>query len=451
MLTQEENELLTRVGPGTLMGALMRRYWIPVLLSSELPGPQCPPAEVRLLDENLVAFRDGSSRVGLVQTHCPHRGAPLYYGRAEREGIRCAYHGWMFDTAGRCVDMPNEPEGSNFKNKVRAKAYPCLERNGIVWTYMGPEADPPPLPDMEWNLVPPEQVYVSKRIENCNFMQAMEGEIDSSHSAYLHSSLTDARFTTPVTVQLRKSKGEVYRMRDKRPRFQVADADYGVMLGASYQAEEDSRYWRVTQFLMPFHTLIPPYGESPCYSGHAWVPIDDEHTMALCFTYHPARPLDEEELNDLRFGRNGLEGLHPTVNAFEPPPPIPGNATWQTKMRHDGGQRFPVDWEQQRAERFSGIPGVWPQDTAMQEGMGPIYDRTQEHLGTTDLGIVRMRRRLLNAAKRLREESIVPPACDKPALYRVRAASAVVKNGASWIQATEDLRVARPGVSYDAP
>src|SRR5215208_4993228 len=153
MLTREENELLTRIGPGTPMGELLRQYWVPALLSEELPEPDGVPVRVTLLGEELVAFRDSEGRVGLVDAHCPHRGASLFFGRNEECGIRCVYHGWKFDVAGNCVDMPSEPAESNFKHKVHARAYPAHERNGIIWAYMGPREVPPPLPDIEANLM----------------------------------------------------------------------------------------------------------------------------------------------------------------------------------------------------------------------------------------------------------------------------------------------------------
>jgi len=451
MLSANDNQYLTQVGPGTAMGSSLRHYWIPAILSTELPAINAAPLDIRLLGEDLTAFRSGDGSVGLVQSNCPHRGAPLYYGRPEDGGIRCAYHGWMFDTAGRCIDMPNEPEESNFKDKVTVAAYPCAERNGVVWAYMGPDVPPPPLPDLEWNLVPAPQSYVTKRIENCNFMQAMEGEIDSSHSAFLHSSLTNDVFTTPVAVKLVRSKGERYRMQDQRPRFQVLDTNAGVMVGASYAAEEESRYWRITQFLLPFHTLIPPYGASPVLSGHAWVPIDDTHTMALCFTYHPSLPLSQEQREILMYQRNGLEGLHPSVDAYEPSPAIPGDATWRTKMKHGGDSRFPIDREFQNTKSFSGLPGVWPQDTAMQEGMGLISNRAREHLGTTDMGIIKVRKRLIAEAHNLANHGATPAGVFNPDQYAIRAASAVVESGSSWVEMTAETRTVQLGVSYDAP
>jgi phenylpropionate dioxygenase-like ring-hydroxylating dioxygenase large terminal subunit len=186
MLSKEDNAILTRVGPGTLMGNLLRRYWTPALLSTEVPEPDSPPVRVRLLGEDLIGFRLTSGKVGLIANACPHRGASLFFGRNEEEGLRCVYHGWKFDETGACVDMPSEPAESNFKTKVRARAYPTQERNGIVWTYMGTREVPPPLPDIEANLVPADRNAVRKALRECNWMQALEGDIDTSHLGFLH-------------------------------------------------------------------------------------------------------------------------------------------------------------------------------------------------------------------------------------------------------------------------
>src|SRR5436305_6303986 len=182
MLTKTDNELLTRVGPGTPMGDTLRQYWLPLLLTEELADNEGNPQRVRVLGENLIAFRDTEGAIGLLAENCPHRGASLFFARNEQCGLRCVYHGWKFDTAGHCVDMPNEPPESNFKDKVQAISYPCVERNGVIWTYMGPLKTPPPLPDLEWNLIPEDRRYISKRYEECNWAQALEGGIDSSHS-----------------------------------------------------------------------------------------------------------------------------------------------------------------------------------------------------------------------------------------------------------------------------
>src|SRR5438094_177608 len=186
MLSPEENELLCHVGPGTPMGDLMRQYWIPALLPSELPEPDGPPIRVRLLGENLVGFRDSAGRVGLLAHSCPHRGASLFFGRNEEEGLRCVYHGWKYDVTGQCVDMPSEPAESNFKHKIKATAYPCVERNGLIWVYMGPPEKQPELPQLEWAVLPSTHRYTNKWIQSCNWAQGLEGNIDSSHVSFLH-------------------------------------------------------------------------------------------------------------------------------------------------------------------------------------------------------------------------------------------------------------------------
>src|ERR671929_1590096 len=191
MLSHKDNELLTRVGPGTAMGNLLRRFWQPFALSSEVPNPDSDPIRVRLLGEDLVAFRDTRGKVGLIQNNCPHRGASLFFGRNEEAGLRCVYHGWKFDVDGNCVDMPNEPAESDFKHKVKATAYRGADAGGITWIYMGPrQADPPGLPDWEWCNVPENQLQHShKTVYECNFMQALEGELDTTHVYVLHSRL----------------------------------------------------------------------------------------------------------------------------------------------------------------------------------------------------------------------------------------------------------------------
>src|ERR1051326_5851022 len=257
MLTRDENELLARVGQGTAGGAVFRQYWLPAFPSEDLGGPDSDPVRIRLLGEDLIAFRDSSGRVGIVANNCPHRGASLFFGRNEENGLRCVYHGWKFDTSGACVDMPNEPAESDFKVKVKAVAYPTVEQGGVVFVYMGAEAKPPALPRLEWTLVPENQRYISMRWEYCNWAQALEGGIDSSHSSFLHSRLNPEEYTGS------QRRGLIYKTRDTHPRFEVVDTEYGVLIGARRNAEEDSYYWRITQFLMPFYQMIPPYGENP--------------------------------------------------------------------------------------------------------------------------------------------------------------------------------------------
>ena len=242
MLSAADNELLTRTGPDTAMGKLMRLYWIPFAFGADL-DPDGVPMRVRLLGEELIAFRNSEGRVGLVDAYCAHRRAPLFFGRNEECGIRCVYHGWKFDADGKCVDMPNERPVSNFKDKVSIKSYPCKERNGIVWAYMQIGVEPPELPDFEWNTLPAEHVHLSIRIESCNWFQALEGEIDSSHGPFLHSRI-DGVATSERSL--------AYRLEDKHPRFEVLEMDHGLAIAARRDVDEQNFYWRVSQFGLPF-------------------------------------------------------------------------------------------------------------------------------------------------------------------------------------------------------
>jgi phthalate 4,5-dioxygenase len=250
MLKREENELITRVGPGTPMGDTMRRYWMPVVLSSELPNPDSDPIRVRLLGEDLVAFRDTNGQVGLLAANCPHRGASLFFGRNEEEGLRCVYHGWKFDASGICLDMPNEPVESDFKAKVQAVAYPTAERNGIIWAYMGPRTSPPALPDFEANMLSADNLVISIIHRPCNWMQGWEGEMDTVHQAFLHSGATRVEDTVPGTF-------DYFIASTPAPRFAVIDTPYGTSYGAWRPAAEDTYYWRIAHMLFPFYAMIP--------------------------------------------------------------------------------------------------------------------------------------------------------------------------------------------------
>ena len=184
MLSKQDNDVLCRVGPGTPMGTLMRQYWVPVFMSSELPSPDCPPQRLRILGENLIGFRTTSGDVGLVANACPHRGASMVFGRNEEEGLRCVYHGWKFDVTGACIDMPSEPAESNFKNKVRTKAYPAHERQGVIWAYMGPREVPPELPMLEATMVDGQRPALC--MMEANWLQTVEGDLDTVHLGFLH-------------------------------------------------------------------------------------------------------------------------------------------------------------------------------------------------------------------------------------------------------------------------
>ena len=435
MLARQDNELLTRTNRGTPMGALMRRYWIPALLSWELPNADSDPLRVRLLGEDMVAFRDTNGRVGMIQNNCPHRGASLFFGRNEEAGIRCVYHGWKFDITGECVDMPNhhfgltsepaesdsrpaEPSGAWNQSKVHATAYPCAERGGIIWVYMGPAESRPELPDLEWATVPHDHRYISKRIQETNYAQAMEGGIDSSHVSFLHKDTGGRR---------PGSTASKYLASDGAPKFEVVDTPYGFVIGARRQAEQEAYYWRITQWLFPFFSMIPPNGGGPI-SGHAWVPIDDEHCFTYSMTWHPQRPLTQSEVDWIANGKG--------VHALK----MPGTFRPVRNVTND----YMIDRALQRSgTSFTGITGISEQDTAVQESMGAIYARTQEHLGAADAAIIQMRRRLMRAAQEL-EQGIEPPALDST-VFRVRSVSLLLpRSETAWPEAARDAMTAKP-------
>ena len=408
MLSHEENELLTRIGPETAMGNLMRQYWQPVLLSTELPEPDGAPIRVRALGEDLIAFRDTNRRVGLLGANCPHRGAPLFFGRNEDCGIRCIYHGWKFDVEGRCLDMPNMPAERDLREKVRATAYRCVERNGIVWAYMGPLAHPPAPPDLGWTEVPSEHRLVTKQVLECNYAQALEGDLDPSHVSFLHAPLdpsggdgyqgtagiiSDQQLSAAAAEQAAKAK-------DKNPRISILKTDYGLFVGAQRDAGERN-YWRFTQLVLPFYVFVPGAVGSPIHCN-AWVPMDDEHTIVWRIQYLQDRPFTKQELAKLQTGM----GAHVGPDGYLPPSVEPAGA-WVPKANR--ANNYLQDRTAQRKVSFSGIRGIWAQDRACTEGMGRIMDRTREHLGPADATLVHMRRLLLGAASALHERGTPAP------------------------------------------
>ena len=444
MLSREDNERLTRVGAGTPMGDLMRQYWHPFLYPDELE-PDGAPLRIRLLGEDLIAFRATDGTVGLVGDHCPHRGASLFFGRNEEGGLRCVYHGWKFDVNGACVDMPNEPPESNFKDKIRHTAYPCVERGGMVWTYMGPENPPPPLPALEFLDVDDDQRFYWKRVQTCNWVQAMEGDVDQSHNSFLHTWLDTANDTSF------RSRITQIRARDRSPRFEAVETDYGVCVAARRDADEDTYYIRITQFLMPYHTMTGPYGENPMRTWRGWVPIDDENTLVLGVNFHPLRPLQDFERGSGRRPVPGPGGYRVRGNVFyvEPEDRAPVTSrpfgAWYPLDSLENDLR--VDRHVQKTLTYSGIPVFWAQDGGTQLTMGKTYDRTQEHLGTTDLGIIRMRRKLLQSAAALREEGTTPPGVHNPEWYRIRAAAIEIKRDQPWFEASAEHRKVLEGVN----
>ena len=421
MLSQKNNEILVRVGQGTPMGNLFRLYWIPFLFSKDLVADG-KPRRVKLLGEDLVAFRDSKQKVGLIANACAHRGAPMMFGRNEDCGLRCVYHGWKYDVTGQVTDMPAEPAESKMKERVKITAYPCQERNGMIWTYMGPDtADPPSLPNLEWNMVPAENVHVSMRVQECNWLQAVEGEIDSAHAPLLHG-----------RIDQQGSVSSWIAKRDLRPVFECLKQDFGMSIAARRNYDETHNYWRVNQFLLPFYTLVPPLTPHPDLSGHAWVPLDDENTLCIMFSYHPSKPLLERTRQIFAEGHNGRETGHASRNALRSDNPMVPYAGYWTNYNPQNGFQF--DHDTQVSTWFSGLPGLWVQDAACQMGISPIYDRSKERLATSDTGIAMTRRLLLETAGALRDNGARPRGVTDPDVFMARAIAIRLPKSVPWVE-----------------
>jgi phenylpropionate dioxygenase-like ring-hydroxylating dioxygenase large terminal subunit len=425
MLRKEQNDLLTQTGPGTPMGDLFRCYWMPALLAEELPENECPPVRVKLLSERLLAFRDTNGGFGLIDEFCAHRGVSLWFGRNEECGLRCPYHGWKYDITGQCIEVPSEPEESGFAKKIKLKSYPLVERGGVLWTYMGPPERQPPLPEWEFATVPAAHSFMTKRTQECNWLQAMEGGIDSSHVSFLHRGDLDS---DPL---FKGSRGNKYNLSDAKPHFEVVESAGGLYIGARRNAEDGHYYWRITQWVMPSFTMIPPRGEHPVH-GHFWIPIDDENCWTWSFDYKSTGPLSQEQVDAMRAGK----GIHVTY--------VPG--TFRPAANKDND--YLIDRAAQKAGRtYSGVEGIAMQDASLQESMGPTVDRAKENLVSTDNGIIMARHRLLRAVKALRDKGVTPPGVDLDH-QRVRSAAVILPPDQPFKDAAKEALRVRPGVAH---
>jgi len=330
--------------------------------------------------------------------------------------------------------MPCEPEESNFKAKIRARAYPCVERNNIVWTYMGPREVPPPLPDIEPNLMATEEVVIQKALRDCNWFQGLEGDIDTSHLGFLHLGAVMPEDTKPGSF-------DYYLVRDRAPSYEVVDTEFGTSYGCYRPAEPETYYWRVAHFLFPFYTMIPTGILGMQILVRAWVPVDDEHIMFWSMAVPSTRQgrgatggaTALQASSQAAAGAGGLAGGH----GF-----LPDTTDWLGRFRlvQNKGNDYLIDREAQRTKSYTGIAGIHQQDQAITESMGPIYDRTQEHLGTSDAMVIRTRRRAINAAKALRDRGEMPPGVDDPTVYRCRSGGVILPRAADWLDATKELR-----------
>ncbi|MCE2465901.1 MAG: Rieske 2Fe-2S domain-containing protein [Dehalococcoidia bacterium] len=407
MLSHDENGLLTRTGPDTPMGETLRRYWMPALLASEISEADCPPVRVKLLGEDLLAFRDTQGRVGLVDEFCAHRRTSLWLGRNEECGIRCVYHGWKYDVDGRCVDMMNEPAESRLREEVRITAYPTVDLGGIIWAYMGPPDLRPPEPAFEWTQVSEEQRGVSKNWQECNWLQALEGGVDTAHVPILH------RNFTANTTKGGYAPNSTFAKAGP-PTVEVDTTDYGYRYAGIRSFGDDEIFVRTYHFVMPFHQFRP--GENtvtPYTTGHIWVPIDDDNCMVYNWAYSTnGDPFDEWDMVETRLGRG------------------PGQLQPDFRSIRNMDNQYLIDRVMQKNENFTGIEGVNNQDQAVQEMMGAVVDRTREYLTSSDLTIVQLRRLLLEAVRTVSDGGDPPGA--RSAYYKLRALDRIMPKGASW-------------------
>jgi len=421
LTTTRESQLLTQVGPGTAMGNLMRQYWIPAAKSSEFLADG-DPVRLLLLGEKLIAFRDSSGHVGVMDHRCPHRCASLFFGRNEKDGLRCVYHGWKFDAEGNCVDMPNLHSHQDFKEKVKAKAYKAKERNGLVWVFMGDQQKVPPLPQLEPALLDEGEARLFFAMRECNWLQALEGDIDTSHFSFLHGG-------SLKIDQVPEDNPGKYQLLDRAPNYHVTDMEWGTMYGAFRPTEDPNQhYWRVAQFLFPFWTM-PPDGDFDHHIvARAWVPMDDTHTMVVHLSW-------KKNIQGVRVDRNG-DPLPGIIMGMEY---LPNSTDWYGRWRlaANASNDYMIDREAQRNDEiFTGITGLHLQDQAVTESMGPITDHEWEHLAPSDRMITRTRRNLVKAARALAEEHKLPPGVENPDLFlAARSGDFLAPRDVDWMDA----------------
>ena len=413
MLSAADNQLLTRTGPETAMGRYFRSFWLPLALSCELPEPDGAPIRVKVMDEDLIAFRSSDGRVGLVSPLCPHRGANLFFGRNEDGAIRCVYHGWKFDLAGNCIEMPNLPAEAGYHGKMRITAYPTREYADMVWAYMGPVASAPAMPQLEVGLVPASHRLVSKKLQQCNWAQSIEGALDTAHFSFLHMPAPKVAETMHPDANADQKRLKWMRD-DPLPRFSFVDHAAGFAAGAARDADGDDLYWRISQYLVPNHSLAPNALPGENYQGQTWVPISDTECWIYTYAWNPARPLGEAERAKLGAGHGVL-----------------GQVGSDYLPLSNRGNDYRIDRHEQKHLTFTGIRGVSEQDAMVQDSQGLIADRSREHLTPTDAAVVRFRRVVLAGANDLAAGRLAKAAC-LPEAYRLRSGSWVANRAMTF-------------------
>ncbi len=392
-------------------------------MSSELKADG-DPMRLVLLGEKLVAFRDSSGRVGVMDHRCPHRGASFFFGRNEENGIRCVYHGWKFDVQGNCVDQANLPPDLDFKHKVKARVYKVAELNGVVYVYMGERQEAPPaLPPVESTLVPREQLSIRFTQREANWLQGLEGELDTSHVGIMHFGKIDRS-------AFQQDAQQQFVVANRAPDYKIQETDYGYIYAAHRPALEGQTYWRFGHFLFPFWTMPPINSLQTNVLTRAYVPMDDTHTMIVELikqgAYLQNRPVRDGEIS----------------GASRNYPYLPNTTDWYGRWRLslNATNDYGIDREIQRTKSYTGIEGVQMQDQAIQESMGEILDRTIEHLAPSDIMITQVRRLLIRSALAYEKDKTLPPGVEHPEYYeRVRGGHFVADEGTPWLDAYRDI------------
>lgn len=437
MISQELNDTITRVGPGTPAGEVLRRYWQPAALADELAGHR-PVVPVRLLGEDLVLFRDEDGQLGLIGRRCPHRGVDLCYGRLEDNGLRCPFHGWHFDRTGQCVEQPGEPEGSRMHENIRTNAYPVVERNGVIFAYMGP-GEPPAFPGFDCFRAPDSHVFAFKGLWACNWLQALEVGIDPAHASFLHRFLEDEDPADSYGKQFRDTAADTEvpmtkLLRDfPRPAISVDDTDFGMRITALRDLGDGRTHVRVTNQIFPEAITIPMSREMIITQWH--VPIDDESCYWYAMFTSFGDPVDTEVMRAQRLEEHRLPDYAPKKNA---------------------ANMWGYDPDEQRSTTYTGMGlDINVHDQWAVESMGAIQDRTEEHLGKTDTAIIHYRRKLRAAIAALEngDDAALPMAAgvDLTALHGPEANDTISTDG-DWERAwREGDRARRAGCTgWDA-
>ncbi|HEV8096983.1 MAG TPA: Rieske 2Fe-2S domain-containing protein [Burkholderiales bacterium] len=428
MMSSSDNEVLVRTNAGTPMGEYFRRYWLPFALSRELAEPDGAPIRVKVMGEELVAFRDTNGRVGLIEPHCAHRGTNLFFGRNEECGLRCVHHGWKYDVEGKCVDMPNVPPGAAMQGKVSIRAYPTREFGEMVWAYFGPKQTMPEVPQLEHALLPGSHRYVTKRLQQCNWAQSMDGALDTAHFSFLHMPAPGVRSNDPANIAADENRIRWLRA-DPMPQFTIVEHDVGFVLGGSRRADGEELYWRITQFMLPSHSITPSAMPGEIYYGYTWVPVDDESCWIYVYGWHPDRAITNDER--AKFEKGGYGQFAELGPGYLP-------------IRNRGND-YLIDRNEQKLRSFTGVRGIAEQDTLAQESQGPIADRTREHLTATDVGVAHFRRLMIREARAL-AAGTEPAAARRHASYRLRSGGAVLDSRLSF----EDVMKQRFGTATGA-